>query len=42
MINITEHVCCPQFIVLTNEEADECNKSYNVKKKEMQKRSIMC
>jgi DNA-directed RNA polymerase subunit H (RpoH/RPB5) len=37
MINITEHVCCPQFIVLTNEEADECNKSYNVKKKEMQK-----
>lgn len=37
MINITEHVCCPQFIVLTNEELEECNKSYGVKKKEMQK-----
>lgn len=37
MINITEHVCSPEFIVLSNEEADECNKSYNVKKKEMQK-----
>jgi DNA-directed RNA polymerase subunit H (RpoH/RPB5) len=37
MINITEHVCCPEFIVLSNDESDECNKSYNVKKKEMQK-----
>lgn len=37
MMNITEHVCCPQFIVLTTDELEECNKSYGVKKKEMQK-----
>jgi len=37
MMNITEHVCCPEFQVLNNKELDEINESYGVKKKEMNK-----
>lgn len=37
MMNITEHVCCPQFTVLTSQEIEELLLSYNVKKKELPK-----
>ncbi len=37
MMNITEHVCCPEFTVLTTQEIDELLLSYNVKKKELPK-----
>jgi DNA-directed RNA polymerase subunit H (RpoH/RPB5) len=37
MMNITEHVCCPEFTVLTIQELDELLLSYNTKKKELPK-----
>jgi DNA-directed RNA polymerase subunit H (RpoH/RPB5) len=37
MLNITDHVCCPQHTVLSNKEFEEFLKSYNIKRKEMPK-----
>jgi DNA-directed RNA polymerase subunit H (RpoH/RPB5) len=37
MINITEHVCCPEFIVLKNEELENFLESYNAKRKDLLK-----
>lgn len=37
MMNITEHVCCPEFIVLENEELNEILEVYNAKRKDLPK-----
>jgi DNA-directed RNA polymerase I, II, and III subunit RPABC1 len=37
MMNITEHVCCPEFTVLKTQEIEELLLSYNAKKKELPK-----
>ena len=37
MLNMTEHVCCPEFTVLENEELNEILQSYNAKRKELPK-----
>jgi DNA-directed RNA polymerase subunit H (RpoH/RPB5) len=37
MINITEHVCCPEFTVLKNDELVELLQSYNAKRKDLLK-----
>lgn len=37
MMNIMEHVCCPKFIVLKNNELDEILHTYNAKRKELPK-----
>lgn len=37
MINLTDHVCCPQVQVINNNEVDELLKSYGAKRKDLPK-----